>query len=277
MIPVDNTSKFGFYKPNTLVNIIMLITRSIGNRWLSKRIIFLLRRIAIIFSKDCIDTNLFNANLRMYIKGNVSEKRALFSPQIFEEEEREFIAERAQDNSIFIDIGANIGLYSFSIGNIYKRYKNTKIFSIEPHPDLFKRLSFNVLLNKDLPIHPREIALMDKSGQFGLSAPDENLGQGVISKKGKNLVTAKKLIDFIYDEKIEKISAMKIDVEGNEEKILIPFLKDAKNENLPLIIIIENNRELWKDDLIKLLEEKNYIIKKKTRMNYILQLNNSNN
>ena len=118
---------------------------------------------------------------------------------------------------------------------------------------------------------------MDKSGQFGLSAPDENLGQGVISKKGKNLVTAKKLIDFIYDEKIEKISAMKIDVEGNEEKILIPFLKDAKNENLPLIIIIENNRELWKDDLIKLLEEKNYIIKKKTRMNYILQLNNSNN
>ena len=192
MIPVDNTSKFGFYKPNTLVNIIMLITRSIGNRWLSKRIIFLLRRIAIILSKDCIDTNLFNANLRMYTKGNVSEKRALFSPQIFEEEEREFIAERAQDNSIFIYIGANIGLYSFSIGNIYKRYKNTKIFSIEPHPDLFKRLSFNVLLNKDLPIHPREIALMDKSGQFGLSAPDENLGQGVISKKGKNLVTAKK-------------------------------------------------------------------------------------
>ena len=102
MIPVDNTSKFGFYKPNTLVNIIMLITRSIGNRWLSKRIIFLLRRIAIILSKDCIDTNLFNANLRMYTKGNVSEKRALFSPQIFEEEEREFIAERAQDNSIFI-------------------------------------------------------------------------------------------------------------------------------------------------------------------------------
>ena len=128
MIPVDSTSKFGFYKPNTLVNIIMLITRSIGNRWLSKRIIFLLRRIAIILSKDCIDTNLFNANLRMYTKGNVSEKRALFSPQIFEEEEREFIAERAQDNSIFIDIGANIGLYSFSIGNIYKRYKNTKIY-----------------------------------------------------------------------------------------------------------------------------------------------------
>ena len=121
MISVDDNSNFGFYKPNTLVSIIILITRSIGSSWLSKRIIFLLRRIAIIFSKNCIDTSLFNSNLRMYTKGNVSEKRALFSPQIFEEEERNFIAERAEDNSIFIDIGANIGLYSFSIANTYKK------------------------------------------------------------------------------------------------------------------------------------------------------------
>jgi len=277
MISVDNNSKFGFYKPNTLVSIIILITRSIGSTWLSKRIIFLLRRIAVIFSKKCIDTTLFNYNLRMYTKGNVSEKRALFSPQIFEEEERNFIAEKAEDNSIFIDIGANIGLYSFSIANTYKKYKNTKIYSIEPHPGLFKRLSFNVSLNKDIPIYPREIALMDKSGQFNLSTPEENLGQGVISKKGKNLVTAKNLLGFINDEGIKKISAMKIDVEGNEEKIIIPFLKDANEEQLPTIIVIENNQELWKNDLIKLLEEKGYIIQKKTRMNYILKLNNSNN
>ena len=118
---------------------------------------------------------------------------------------------------------------------------------------------------------------MDKSGQFNLSTPEENLGQGVISKKGKNLVTAKNLLGFINDEGIKKISAMKIDVEGNEEKIIIPFLKYANDEQLPTIIVIENNQELWKNDLIKLLEEKDYIIQKKTRMNYILKLNNSNN
>ena len=99
----------------------------------------------------------------------------------------------------------------------------------------------------------------------------------MISKKGKNLVTAKNLLGFINDEGIKKISAMKIDVEGNEEKIIIPFLKDANEEQLPTIIVIENNQELWKNDLIKLLEEKGYIIQKKTRMNYILKLNNSNN
>ena len=272
MIPVDNSSNFGQYDPNFIVKIIIYITRNIGTSWFSKRLIFLFRKIAILLSRDCIDTNLFGAKLRLYTKGNVSEKRALFSPQIFEKDERDFIKSRCKDNSVFIDIGSNIGLYSFSVGSVYKEFKNTKIFSIEPHPSLFQRLKYNALQNKDIPINPREIALMDKSGEFKLDTPDENLGQGKISKTGSQKVIAKNLIDFIKDEKIENISAMKIDVEGNEESVIIPFIENVNKKLLPLIIIIENNKSSWKTDLIKLLEEKGYLIKKKTRMNYILEL-----
>ena len=272
MIPVDNSSSFGQYEPNFIVKIIIYITRNIGTSWFSKRLIFLFRKIAILISKDCIDTHLFGAKLRLYTKGNVSEKRALFSPQIFEKDERDFIKSRCKDNSVFIDIGSNIGLYSFSVGSVYKEFKNTKIFSIEPHPSLFQRLKYNALQNKDIPINPREIALMDKSGEFKLDTPDENLGQGKISNAGNQKVIAKNLIDFIKDEKIENISAMKIDVEGNEESVIIPFIENANKKLLPLIIIIENNKSSWKTDLIKLLEEKGYLIKKKTRMNYILEL-----
>ena len=272
MIPVDNSSSFGQYEPNFIVKIIIYITRNIGTSWFSKRLIFLFRKIAILLSRDCIDTNLFGAKLRLYTKGNVSEKRALFSPQIFEKDERDFIKSRCKDNSVFIDIGSNIGLYSFSVGSVYKEFKNTKIFSIEPHPSLFQRLKYNALQNKDIPINPREIALMDKSGEFKLDTPNENLGQGKISKTGSQKVIAKNLIDFIKDEKIENISAMKIDVEGNEESVIIPFIENANKKLLPLIIIIENNKNSWKTDLIKLLEEKGYLIKKKTRMNYILEL-----
>ena len=89
MIPVDNSSNFGQYEPNFIVKIIIYITRNIGTSWFSKRLIFLFRKIAILISKDCIDTHLFGAKLRLYTKGNVSEKRALFSPQIFEKDERD--------------------------------------------------------------------------------------------------------------------------------------------------------------------------------------------
>ena len=272
MIPVDNSSSFGQYEPNFIVKIIIYITRNIGTNWFSKRLIFLFRKIAILLSRDCIDTDLFGTKLRLYTKGNVSEKRALFSPQIFEKDERDFIKSRCQDNSVFIDIGSNIGLYSFSVGSVYKEFKNTKIYSIEPHPSLFQRLKYNALQNKDIPIYPREIALMDKSGEFKLDTPDENLGQGKISDSGKHKVIAKNLIDFIKDEKINNISAMKIDVEGNEESVIIPFIENTNKKLLPLIIIIENNKNSWKTDLIKLLKEKGYLIKKKTRMNYILEL-----
>ena len=272
MIPVDNSSSFGQYEPNFIVKVIIYITRNIGTNWFSKRLIFLFRKIAILLSRDCIDTNLFGAKLRLYTKGNVSEKRALFSPQIFEKDERDYIKSRCKDNSVFIDIGSNIGLYSFSVGSVYKEFKNTKIFSIEPHPSLFQRLKYNALQNKDIPINPREIALMDKSGEFKLDTPNENLGQGKISNTGKHKVIAKNLIDFIKDEKIENISAIKIDVEGNEESVIIPFIENTNKKLLPLIIIIENNKSSWKTDLIKLLEEKGYLIKKKTRMNYILEL-----
>ncbi|RPF90638.1 MAG: FkbM family methyltransferase [Rhizobiales bacterium TMED168] len=272
MIPVDNSSNFGYYKPNIIVKIIITITRSIGKNWFSKRIIFFLRKIAIILSEDCIDTELFNSKLRLYTKGNVSEKRALFSPQIFEKDERDFIANMSKDNSIFIDIGSNIGLYSFSVGNIYKTFKNTKIFSIEPNPFLFERLKYNVSQNMDVPIFPREIAIMDKSGKFKLDTPNENLGQGKISDTGKHSVIAKSLIDFINDEKIKNISAIKIDVEGNEENVIIPFIDKVEKNLLPSIIIIENNYNSWKIDLINKLSEKGYLIKNKTRMNYILEL-----
>tara|TARA_B100000965_G_scaffold251532_1_gene211588 strand:- start:1761 stop:2585 length:825 start_codon:yes stop_codon:yes gene_type:complete len=272
MIPVDNSSYFGHYNPHFIAKIIIFITRNVGKNWFSKRIIFFLRKIVILSSDHCIDTKLFNTKLRLYTKGNVSEKRALFSPQLFEEYERNFIANRCDDNSIFIDIGSNIGLYSFSVGATYKNFRNTKIYSIEPHPLLFKRLEYNASQNTDIPIYPREIALMDKSGSFKLETPEENLGQGKISNSGQHTVVAKSLIDFIHDEKIKNIDAMKIDVEGNEESIIIPFLARVEKELLPLIIIIEKNDDSWNTNLLKKLKQKGYIVKKTTRMNYILEL-----
>ena len=83
---------------------------------------------------------------------------------------------------------------------------------------------------------------------------------------------AKSLIDFIRDENIRNISAMKIDVEGNEESIIIPFLDCAEKKLLPLIMIIEKNDDFWKTNLLKKLKQNGYIVKRKTRMNYILEL-----
>ena len=51
--------------------------------------------------------------------------------------------------------------------------------------------------------------------------------------KGQIKVIGKKLETFLKEENINKISAIKIDVEGNEEKVLIPFLKNENKELFP--------------------------------------------
>ena len=267
---IDNISDFGKHKPRLFVSLIIKITRSLGQNWLSKRLIFFLRRIALSLSGECIDTELFHGKARLYTKGNICEKRALFSPQIFESYERDFISSHAKEGSIFIDIGSNVGLYSLSVGANYKNFANTDIHSIEPHPSLFKRLQYNTSLNKSFPIKLHNLAIMDKNEEFKLKTNDTNLGQTVISDKGQIKVVGKNLKTFLLDENIKKISTLKIDVEGNEERVLIPFLKNENKELFPDILIIEKNNNLWNKDLIKILNNFGYKIHKKTRMNYIL-------
>lgn len=267
---IDNISDFGTHKPRLFVYLIIKITRSLGQNWLSKRLIFFLRRIALSLSGECIDTELFHGKARLYTKGNICEKRALFSPQIFESYERDFISSYAKEGSIFIDIGSNIGLYSLSVGSNYKNFTNTKVHSIEPHPNLFKRLQFNASLNKNFPLKLHNLAIMDKNEEFSLKTNETNLGQTVISDEGQIKIIGKKLETFLKEENINKISAIKIDVEGNEEKVLIPFLKNENKELFPEVIILEINDNLWSNNLINTLSDFGFKIHKKTRMNYIL-------
>ena len=68
---------------------------------------------------------------------------------------------------------------------------------------------------------------------------------------------------------------MKIDIEGYEEAVLIPFLEQATEDLLPQLIVIENNQTKWKRDLLALAKTRGYATQSITRMNVILEKFNS--
>ena len=105
--------------------------------------------------------------------------------------ERRAIASLAKDDAIFIDIGANIGLYSFSLAAAFKNYKNTKILAIEPHPIISRRLAFNLSLNPDLPIEPIIVGLGARDGVKKMITPGNNLGESRVLKMMVKLLQAK--------------------------------------------------------------------------------------
>ena len=269
---IDDQSTFGTYSPTSIVRMILNITRSIDDSWLGRRIIFMLRRLSSMLTGKCIDTELENTHMRLYTCGNVCEKRAIYAPQLFEYYEREFLAKNAGDGCVFIDIGANVGLYSILVGNQYQRFNHTTIHAIEPHPGLYKRLMYNVNLNPKMHIKPHNIAIMDKNSTFQLDADLKNLGQNSITERGTIPVQGYSLLNFIKQEKIKNVTAIKIDVEGNEEKILVPFLLEENQSFFPKILILEKNTNAWHTDLTALIKQCGYTLNSETRMNFVFTL-----
>ena len=273
----DEKFSYGTYRPSALTRILINLTRSLPTGWLGRRLMFALRRIAAMGVDEKIDTVLFGFPMRLHSSGNVSEKRALFAPQFFDLEERLLLNSLAEDKAVFIDIGANIGLYSFSVAAAFKNFKNTRILAVEPHPIMSNRLVYNLSLNPGLPIELIEAALSDREGEMTMVTPDTNLGESRLLKTGETAsgrttkVPVKTLLKLLADQNVNRLDGMKIDIEGYEEAVLIPFFEQAPEHLLPKLIIMENNYEKWETDLTSIAGIRGYGIKKTTRMNVILE------
>ena len=273
---VDDKAPFGTYEGGISFDKHIKRIRLLPRNWLGKRLMFALRRIAGKHIGDCVDMELFGAKMRLYKAGNASEKRALFAPQFFDYEDRMTLADLAAPDAIFIDIGANIGLYSFSTAQHFKHHKGARIISVEPHPDIHRRLAFNKAQNPGLPIELFAGGIADKAGTMELVTGEDNIGQTRILKNGEEteqatisvpVITLMNLIDKFS---LSRIDGMKVDVEGFEEAVLLPFFEKAPDKLLPRLIVVEDNKALWTRDILGAAAKRGFRLAKQTHMNLIL-------
>ncbi len=68
-----------------------------------------------------------------------------------ENKEIQFIKKNLENNSWFIDVGSNIGLYSLFAGAMNTYKKKIYVISIEPNPKMIIRLkeNLNLLINQN--------------------------------------------------------------------------------------------------------------------------------
>ena len=79
------------------------------------------------------------------------------------------------------------------------------------------------------------------------------------------------LLALLQSEGYERLDAVKLDVEGAEDLILEPFLRDAPEALWPSFIIIEDSRERWQMDLVGLLTQRGYRMLAQTRLNLVFE------
>jgi FkbM family methyltransferase len=266
---------FGAFAPKALLSKIIARTRAASDSILGRKIAYALRRIGLrALDGAPVDIESLGARMRLYPDGNVCEKRVLFTPQYFDPVEREMLLKRLRDGFTFIDIGANIGAYSLFVAAHAGR--NARILAVEPQPDVFARLAFNIAQNPFGTVKAVACALADKVGELTLFIDPANRGESSVrilnSSAGRSVqVPATTLLALVESEGYDRIDAVKLDVEGAEDLILEPFLRDAPASLWPGFIIIEDSRQRWQSDLVGLLERSGYGLVLQTRLNLLFE------
>ncbi len=201
----------------------------------------------------------------------------------YNKKEINFIKQNMKFDSTFVDVGSNIGFYTMNIAAIFPKINFFKILSIEANPLMIERQRENIeLLNKDkIEVKDKIIlenyALSDIQGNLELDL-EYGYGSASISEnKTKKSITVKSstLMDVLTKNKIDSIACLKIDIEGHEDRALVPFFNTAQRSLYPLNIVMEfTSQQEWKvkPNLIEFLHQIGYETQFKTRGNICLKL-----
>lgn len=233
-----------------------------------------------------VDLSLGEFNVRCRFTDNYSEKKFVFTPWRYDKRERELLSAQLADGGTFVDIGANVGLYTLTAAAALQG-REGRIVCIEPNPETLARLKTNLdanpgLFGGNIKLDILDIGVADRDSTFELSVDRANLGASSIalnnrSKPGRDAKTTvrihcRPLLDILKDLGIERIEALKIDIEGAEDLALVPYLKNAPDHLLAETILIENSEPLWSENLFDAMQTRGYRRAFRSRMNSVFSL-----
>jgi FkbM family methyltransferase len=270
---------FGHHQPKPEVQRKINWSRKLPNNWLGKQLAQWLRKQVINNSPLPLDLTLDEVRMRCYLTDNVSERGFVFMPWRWDATERKVMMAVLPKEGVMIDIGANVGIYAAQAATSLNRLGT--VLAIEANPQLIDRLTFNLMATREPRKEKPRIEIIntgisDRSGEFTLYLDEDNLGASSLLAKGPEAqqvqVSCEPLLAVIDQQKLSRTDVIKCDIEGAEDRALIPFLLDAPHHLLPRCLIFENNRQHWQEDLTEVLKQRNYLQTHQTRMNFIYQL-----
>ena len=136
----------------------------------------------------------------------------------FEKPEMEMVLQLVREESVFFDIGANMGWYAI---NLAKLVKGVEVFAFEPIPRTFGFLEKNIGLNDVQNIEVFNFGFSDKEDEVPFYYYPESSGNAsMVNVSGRNdaqeiACRVKRLDDFVASEKVGP-DFIKCDVEGAE-------------------------------------------------------------
>jgi FkbM family methyltransferase len=246
----------------------------------------LIRRAIMRGGSPAYDVEVFpSVKARIYPTTNTCEKRVLTAAQFFDAPERAFLDQAVASSSssqpfVFLDLGANVGLYGLSVLSSARKYGRTlRVISVEPDPTTRARLTQNISFSDAddvFTVEPCGVGAIRTTASIVEHA--NNRGENRLatgSSDAEGAIEVLPLLDICQRNGVRSIDAIKIDVEGMDYDVLQAFFASAPVSLYPRSIIVEVNKRDDDPIIVDLCEEYRYRAIKRTTLNVILSLSES--
>lgn len=161
---------------------------------------------------------LFLCNPRSHVERQII-RDGLYAPHILH-----FMVEFLRPHTSVIDVGANVGAYSVPLATAFP---DIQVHAFEPHPLAIERFQRNVFLNKAANIRLHPVGVGETSGIREFYMFDaEDVGSSSFvkpstdDKRGRSVPLTVVALDDFFEEERQKVSVIKIDVQGYEAGVL---------------------------------------------------------
>ena len=214
-------------------------------------------------SRPTLDITHRGLNLRLYPGENVCDLKLVVYGDHPAHAELGRAAEVLKTARVYVDVGANIGIYCLIARSLMPARARLVAFEPDPvtHGKLCQNLAFNgadnvTVINAAVGAREETLTLyMATKNNVGRNTLKPELGGG-----GKGVsVPVRPLATMLAEEGVTAIDLMKVDVEGFEAEALAPFFDTAPESLWPTYLMLEVVAKAhWNTDLLGLLASCDY-------------------
>jgi FkbM family methyltransferase len=183
----------------------------------------------------------------------------------YEPEELGFVAEQLKTGDVFIDVGANIGLYTLHAAG--RVGDSGIVIAFEPVEKTFRLLENNVSLNNFSNIRVENLALSDKEKPIEIFTENTGTNSGMASSylefySDSIRVDAVSLDGYLDRNPPERVDFIKMDIEGGEYPALLGMKKTLQRFSPMLLVEIDEKvletTPYYKNDILSFLDDLGY-------------------
>jgi FkbM family methyltransferase len=175
------------------------------------------------FLRTAATIQLRNSGVRMFLPPNWrGVAKLIYAFRHNYEPELDYLASVLSPGKVFVDAGANFGIYSLLASHIVGQ--SGRVISFEPSIRAFPVLQQNIALNGFKNVLAFPIALTQESGRqllyHDLAIGCDTLGRYPPSQVSSEEVATESLDDVLRRAAIDRVDVIKMDVQGAEELVL---------------------------------------------------------